>query len=43
MLPMVTKGIKGGYIIQLINMQKLLTNIWRIMKIKNDHILNIGM
>ena len=29
---------------QFIDIQKLITNIWKItIKIKNDHILNIGM
>ena len=42
MLLMVEKGIRGG--IQFTNMQKLITNAWKIMmKIKNHHILIIGM
>ena len=40
MLLMIEKGIRGGIIH---SMQKLITNIWKILKrIKNFHILNIG-
>ena len=41
MLLMVEKGIRGGYVTLFIDMQKLITNTWKIMiKIK---ILNTGM
>ena len=43
MLLMVEKDIRGG-LCHSIDMQKLITNIWKIMtKIKNHHIFNIGM
>ena len=38
------KVLEEEYVIQFINMQKLKTNIWKIMaKIENRHILNIEM
>ena len=44
MLLMVEKGIRGGIITLLMNMLKLVINIRKItIKIKNYHILNIGM
>ena len=44
MLLIVEKAIRGGSVTLFINMQKLITNIWKIMiKIKNCQIINIGM
>ena len=44
MLLMVEKEIRGGIVTQLINMEKLIINIYKIMVgIKGHHILNIGM
>ena len=44
MLLMVEKGIRRGICHAFINMEKLITNTWKIMtRIKNDHILKIGM
>ena len=44
MLLMVKKELEKEYFIQVINIQKLMTNIRTIMiKIKNHHILNIAM
>ena len=41
---MVEKRIRGEYVTLLIDMEKLIINIWKIVvKIKNRHILNIGM
>ena len=37
------KALEEKYVSQFINMQKLITDIWKvIIKIKNRHILNIG-
>ena len=44
MLLMVKKELEEEHIMQFIDMEKLITNIWKIMvKVKNHHILNIGM
>ena len=44
MLLMVEKGSEEEYVTLFIDMQKLVTNTGKIMiKIKNRHILNIGM
>ena len=44
MLLMVEKGIRGGICHTIYNIQKIIVNIWNNMiKIKNHHILNIGM
>ena len=44
MLLMVEKGIREGYVMQFIDMQKLIANILKVMiKTKNHHILNTGM
>ena len=44
MLIMVEKGIRGGICNELIDMQKLIINIWKIMiEIKNHHMQNIVM
>ena len=44
MLVMVEKDIRGGICTLFINMQKLITNTWKIMiKIKNLYIFNIGI
>ena len=47
MLLMLEKGIRGGIwhsVYLFIDMQKLITNTWKIMiKIKNRHVLNTGM
>ena len=44
MLSIIEKGIKGGLYTLLIDMQKLIINIWKILiKIKNLPILNIAM
>ena len=44
MLLMVKKELEDEYIMQFIDMEKLITNIWKIMiKVKNHHILNIAM
>ena len=44
MLLMAEKELEEEYVMQFINMQKLITHIWIMMiKVKNDHILNIGM
>ena len=44
MLLIVEKGIRGGIYHQFIDTQKLITNIRKnVMRIKNHHILNIGM
>ena len=44
MLLMVEKWIRGGLCHPIPGYAKLITNIWMIMiKIKNHHILNIGM
>ena len=41
---LLTAEKKVEYVMQFIIMQKLITNTWKIMiKIKNRHILNIGM
>ena len=43
MLLMVKKELEEEHM-QFIDMEKLITNIWKIMvKVKNHHILNIGM
>ena len=44
MLLIIEKGIRGGICHAIHSMQKLIANIWKIMKkIKNHHILIIGM
>ena len=44
MLLIVEKRIREEYVMQFIDLLKLIPNIWKIMiKIKNHHILNIGM
>ena len=44
MLIIVEEGMRGGYVTLFINMEKLMTNTWKIMiKIKNFHVFNIGM
>ena len=44
MLLMVEKALEEEYVMQFISMQKLITNIRKIMiKIKNHHIFNTGM
>ena len=44
MLLMVEKGISRGICHTIYDMQKLKTNTWKILiKVKNFHILNIGM
>ena len=44
MLIMVENGIRGGYVTLFTNMQKLITNTWKIMiKIKNCHVFNTGI
>ena len=44
MLLMAEKGISGKYVTLFTDMQKEITNTWRIMiKIKNPHFYNIGM
>ena len=43
-LLMVEENIIGGYVTLFIDMQKLITNAWKIMmQIKNSHILSNGM
>ena len=44
MLLMVEKVIEEEYVTLFIDMQKLITNTWKIkIKVKNRHIFNIGM
>ena len=44
MLLMVKKELEQEYVTQLINIQKLVINIWKVtIGMKNRHILNIGM
>ena len=44
MLIMVKKALEEEYAMQYIDMQKLMTNMGKIViKVKNRHILNIGM
>ena len=44
MLLMVEKKLEEEYVALLMDIEKLITNIWKIMiKIKNGSILNIGL
>ena len=43
-LLMVEKALEEECVMQFINMQKLIRNIWKIMtKIRNFYVINIGM